>query len=128
MIRRTPRSTRTDTLFPYTTLVRSSARRPPGKQNRSRPHPGSTRGGTPVQPARLLDIASALRQKGCAPGPRNRADRKSVVEGKSVYGRVDIGGRRLIKKKHTNTNIAWRSTRDIITVQHVANNSHHIDT
>src|SRR3546814_14006064 len=63
MIRRTPRSTRTDTLFPYTTLVRSSARRPPGKQNRSRPHPGSTRGGTPVQPARLLDIASALRQK-----------------------------------------------------------------
>src|SRR3546814_4207712 len=50
-----------------------SARRLPGKQNRSRPHPGSTRGGTPVQPARLLDIASALRQKGCAPGPRNRA-------------------------------------------------------
>src|SRR3546814_15238890 len=27
MIRRTPRSTRTDTLFPYTTLFRSAARR-----------------------------------------------------------------------------------------------------
>src|SRR3546814_15083886 len=29
MIRRPPRSTRTDTLFPYTTLFRSPARRPP---------------------------------------------------------------------------------------------------
>src|SRR3546814_17278950 len=29
MIRRPPRSTRTDTLFPYTTLFRSSARRRP---------------------------------------------------------------------------------------------------
>src|SRR3546814_11827481 len=27
-------------------------------------------------------------------------DRKSVVEGKSVYGRVDLGGRRNIKKKN----------------------------
>src|SRR3546814_14948429 len=30
-------------------------------------------------------------------------DRKSVVEGKGVSGRVDIGGRRLIKKKKTDT-------------------------
>src|SRR3546814_1131405 len=29
MIRRPPRSTRTDTLFPYTTLFRSAPRRPP---------------------------------------------------------------------------------------------------
>src|SRR3546814_18920845 len=28
-------------------------------------------------------------------------DRKSDVEGKSVYGRVDLGGRRSIKKKRT---------------------------
>src|SRR3546814_11788430 len=28
-----------------------------------------------------------------------RGDRKSVVEGKSVSGRVDLGGRRIIKKK-----------------------------
>src|SRR3546814_12122175 len=28
-----------------------------------------------------------------------RSDRKSVVEGKSVSGRVDLGGRRIIKKK-----------------------------
>src|SRR3546814_16643947 len=30
MIRRPPRSTRTDTLFPYTTLFRSARRRPSG--------------------------------------------------------------------------------------------------
>src|SRR3546814_11112025 len=28
-----------------------------------------------------------------------KADRKSVVKGKSVSGRVDIGGRRILKKK-----------------------------
>src|SRR3546814_13708924 len=35
-------------------------------------------------------------------GPRRRArseDRKSVVEGKSVSVRVDLGGRRIIQKK-----------------------------
>src|SRR3546814_16398491 len=31
--------------------------------------------------------------------PRIAADRKSVVEGKSVSVRVDLGGRRIIKKK-----------------------------
>src|SRR3546814_17317430 len=30
-------------------------------------------------------------------------DRKSVVEGKGVSVRVELGGRRTIKKKHTNT-------------------------
>src|SRR3546814_3108438 len=54
MIRLPPRSTRTDTLFPYTTLFRSWPR----------PHPVSTPGGTPVRPARLPDIASGLLQKG----------------------------------------------------------------
>src|SRR3546814_1175814 len=33
MIRRPPRSTRTDTLFPYTTLFRSAARRPRPARN-----------------------------------------------------------------------------------------------
>src|SRR3546814_3687692 len=49
MIRRPPRSTRTDTLFPYTTLFRSSKRRD-GKQkifNQLR-HGPSTRRTTPV--------------------------------------------------------------------------------
>src|SRR3546814_12324832 len=33
--------------------------------------------------------------------PGDQADRKSVVEGKSVSVRVDLGGRRIIKKKKT---------------------------
>src|SRR3546814_9130891 len=36
MIRRTPRSTRTDTLFPYTTLFRSDDPRPARQQGRKR--------------------------------------------------------------------------------------------
>src|SRR3546814_2471020 len=36
MIRRPPRSTRTDTLFPYTTLFRSVARRRAGRRGRMR--------------------------------------------------------------------------------------------
>src|SRR3546814_19611513 len=31
----------------------------------------------------------------------SKSDRKSVVQGKSVSGRVDLGGRRIIKKKKT---------------------------
>src|SRR3546814_20017094 len=34
MIRRPPRSTRTDTLFPYTTLFRSCIKLPPGEKDR----------------------------------------------------------------------------------------------
>src|SRR3546814_11346474 len=38
---------------------------------------------------------------GCANvGQRGEADRKSVVEGKRVSVRVDLGGRRIIKKKN----------------------------
>src|SRR3546814_19980912 len=33
-----------------------------------------------------------------------KKDRKSVVEGKSVAGRVDLGGRRIIKKKKKKEN------------------------
>src|SRR3546814_3621430 len=40
MIRRPPRSTRTDTLFPYTTLFRSASNRP--IRNRHHPRPGRT--------------------------------------------------------------------------------------
>src|SRR3546814_1313693 len=39
MVRRPPRSTRTDTLFPYTTLFRSSATRRAGKCRFERPSP-----------------------------------------------------------------------------------------
>src|SRR3546814_11602744 len=40
---------------------------------------------------------------------RARADRKSVVEGKSVSVRVDLGGRRIIKKKQTKKQIDKRN-------------------
>src|SRR3546814_15105399 len=37
-------------------------------------------------------------------GDVDQIDRKSVVKGKSVSVRVDLGGRRIIKKKKHNTN------------------------
>src|SRR3546814_14893339 len=116
MIRRPPRSTRTDTLFPYTTLFRSL---------------GVTRGGfyhnckdrdeffeqiirhweetcrflpdapPPAKPAEAIEwfdlaIDRLIESDGYE-------DRKSVVSGKSVSVRVDLGGRRIIKqKKSTN--------------------------
>src|SRR3546814_12774078 len=63
MIRRPPRSTRTDTLFPYTTLFRSQALRPASARSRNCRQAGSLcrRGG-----------------RGGPPPPRYRADRKST--------------------------------------------------
>src|SRR3546814_16728985 len=45
-------------------------------------------------PGRDTTVSSPRRSQGVT-----RADRKSVVEGKGVSVRVDIGGRRIIKKK-----------------------------
>src|SRR3546814_18203187 len=42
---------------------------------------------------------------------RGCADRKSVVSGKSVSVRVDLGGRRIIKKKKTNDYICRTETK-----------------
>src|SRR3546814_20841379 len=39
-------------------------------------------------------------------------DRKSVVEGKSVSVRVDLGGRRIIKKKTTRANTVYENYKD----------------
>src|SRR3546814_10930142 len=39
-----------------------------------------------------------------------KRDRKSVVKGKSVSVRVDLGGRRIIKKKKKKTNKTYRNT------------------
>src|SRR3546814_14727567 len=51
----------------------------------------------------LLAVA-ALRLRRVSELPPTRADRKGDVEGKSVSGRVDIGGRRVNKKKNNTTN------------------------
>src|SRR3546814_3368833 len=67
MIRRPPRSTRTDTLFPYTTLVRSR-----GVQRRRAPHAPRRRG--PGAPAVLLrgGRRDGLREVRRGPGRRGR--------------------------------------------------------
>src|SRR3546814_13640310 len=121
MIRRPPRSTRTDTLFPYTTLFRSadrlstvfniSAREPDGRQpdaaarrpdcrkdcvadQRPREADRASHCGGRAGAGRTLErdpVGGALRHK-----PR---DRKSGVEGKGVSVRVALGGRREIKNK-----------------------------
>src|SRR3546814_12018129 len=47
-----------------------------------------------------VDEGIALLEEARAqPAGGDERDRKSVVSGKSVYGRVDLGGRRIIKKK-----------------------------
>src|SRR3546814_10554774 len=53
MIRRPPRSTRTDTLFPYTTLFRSWFFLPPHTRPRHRPSTG------PIPAARLMKAITA---------------------------------------------------------------------
>src|SRR3546814_14894763 len=81
MIRRPPRSTRTDTLFPHTTLFRSSRQR------------ADDAGG-----ARRRHLAHVLYPR------RADTDRRSVALGKSVSVRVALGGRRIHKKtNHTPT-------------------------
>src|SRR3546814_14455864 len=72
MIRRPPRSTRTDTLFPYTTLFRSRAG-PPDHLNQSAPCPT----GLSRPPPCLPNYQSGVHWH-CGPKAK-AADRKSVV-------------------------------------------------
>src|SRR3546814_17187975 len=109
MIRRPPRSTRTDTLFPYTTLFRSAfddGERLPASDGlaevaRERDDTPADRGGPDLH---TLGVAFDR----CGEGQRtptaadhadqrDTGDRESGVSGKSGSGRVDIGGRRFIK-------------------------------
>src|SRR3546814_13442445 len=118
MIRRPPRTTRTATLFPYTTLFRSLRRAIAHAANR---------GGIPIvearrdadialvgrmavadveaDPANMVEMRLCPRMGRVLPRPvvhhqiARNVDRKSVVSGKSVSVRVDLGGRRIIKKK-----------------------------
>src|SRR3546814_17159547 len=65
------------------------------------PGPAPARGLPRDAPARPPHPTGAADGGGApaAPGDGGRADRKSVVEGKSGSVRVDLGGRRIIKKK-----------------------------
>src|SRR3546814_21187211 len=125
MLRPTPRSKRTDTLFPYPPLFRSPAHRPAqryrdaadggdargdgaGGTRRRRLWRGSDRqgagsqGGGPARQGgravRLVRHPEQPARRAVALGAR-RGDRKSVVEGKSVAGLVDLVGRRINNKQ-----------------------------
>src|SRR3546814_16785056 len=126
MIRRPPRSTRTDTLFPYTTLFRSITQgdvrlprqrdgavgRPRRPGDDRRPLGGRGDGPQRAAPAALFaDRRQSARRRigkrhgaaaGSEPPQEGSPDRKSVVSGKSVTLRVDLGVRRIIKKKKLN--------------------------
>src|SRR3546814_15620976 len=127
MIRRPPRSTRTDTLFPYTTLFRSPCAEFAGVQAVglrdlvSRQARGDLllkqgyRGAalTRTEPREHIGIGEIRTQSLAADeqtrqravgrsvtSPRRPQDRTSVVSGKRVSVRVTLGGRRIIKKKN----------------------------
>src|SRR3546814_18322910 len=68
MIRRPPRSTRTDTLFPYTTLFRSIGRRAGGA---SGDEEDDERGKTDAPPSKFKEQAAG--QQGCHPQCRCEA-------------------------------------------------------
>src|SRR3546814_17112274 len=112
MIRRPPRSTRTDTLFPYTTLFRSGGSgREVSDTSRCQTVPAAeyrlqrAAGGDRERHREGLSVDPHLRSARRVRG-RRRRDRKSVVSGKRVSVRVDLGGRRIIKKKKANNRIA----------------------
>src|SRR3546814_19469789 len=115
MIRRPPRSTRTDTLFPYTTLFRSlrhPARRglqaPPGRPGQRPRHllPPPRGAERPEGRRRLPAAAAAGRQArrrndlqlATQPGGGDD-DRKLAVSGKIVSVRSNPGDLHIIKKK-----------------------------
>src|SRR3546814_17426802 len=116
MIRLPPRSKRTDTLCPYTTLFRSC----PAQHDeivfeivanlqrrlvfQQRPQLGEHEMAGKLL-RRFGKQPVAAMADGDVTGPagrgRERQDRKSGVEGQRVSGRVDLGGRRNISKTET---------------------------
>src|SRR3546814_16762097 len=133
MIRRPPRSTRTDTLFPYTTLFRSLGE--PGlsigfeiqlviwlwltvlfgtfaealAEGRGRAQAASLRATKAELRAKLmLGVGDTYELVAASQLEKGEivlveTDRKSGVSGKSVSVRVDHGGRQIIKTKQTTT-------------------------
>src|SRR3546814_11047717 len=123
MIRRPPRSTRTDTLFPYTTLFRSRVGRAAHQTDAARTKAVVVASSSGFQHAGGdPDAAGQARFRSCLSGGRygqhgkqfprpvhgrlpnaltrpSIGGRKSVEEGKSVSVRVELGGRRTVKKR-----------------------------
>src|SRR3546814_13926368 len=96
MIRRPPRSTRTDTLFPYTTLFRSDGK-PKCRRQQSRQHNDDIDNFANDDLIPIIrDAYKVLAFLGCmrCNDPIGRASCRE----KRVSVRVDIGGRRIMKK------------------------------
>src|SRR3546814_15730073 len=115
MIRRPPRSTRTDTLFPYTTLFRSveeidrtaAAGKPVMVYFSDRPISPSvinleqfTKLSSFKAPTMQTALVGSFSSLGDLKAQLIRdLDRQSAVWGKRVSVRVDLGGRRIINKQ-----------------------------
>src|SRR3546814_20620460 len=123
MIRRPPRSTRTDTLFPYTTLFRSLHARQradragdAGAGDRdaetlsryredafrgpiASAFPHRSRGGARAPAVAAAPAAGRKCDQICGDAAGRGRRSEESVSGKSVSVRVDLGGRRIIKKK-----------------------------
>src|SRR3546814_7923961 len=120
MIRRPPRSTRTDTLFPYTTLFRS---RPPA------PH-GPLHGCALRKAASRPPSIAARRARGpCsrAPPARRRAGRRSEEHTSELQSlmRISYAVFCLKKKTQYNDEFSHRNTSiSVTTIQHIHKKPH----
>src|SRR3546814_14367483 len=106
MIRRPPRSTRTNTLFPYTTLFRSPLDAPPDDTHALQ-RVEAVSGALMLLPRALFDRIGGFDEGYrlhvedldlCRRARAAGADRTSAVQGTSVSVRVDLGGRRSLTK------------------------------
>src|SRR3546814_11020498 len=95
MIRRPPRSTRTDTLFPYTTIFRSEEILPAAHQRRRarrRAALGGRRAAQPQRPDRVR--AARIAAQGRPPAeerrPRNRKEGKQTMSKRWQYKVVEL--------------------------------------
>src|SRR3546814_15357488 len=133
MIRRPPRSTRTDTLFPYTTLFRSLGdsklrqvvgyvleaelllRRSWDNQRMvalAEPLIGDADDHDVLHLRQITDDVLDLDDRDVIAAADHDIDRKSVVQGKRVSVRVDCGGRCSNKKKQNKQQLRVTRSRD----------------
>src|SRR3546814_11119439 len=117
MLRRPPRSTRTDTLFPYTTLFRSPPHRALGSGGRD---DGALRPGQrPAHPAAVVDLRAvvpdrvdptpAVARRGCARGADHAFRRRRRADpGRPAPAPAAFGPPALTRHSRTNGRASWR--------------------
>src|SRR3546814_8063171 len=84
MIRRPPRSTRTDTLFPYTTLFRSPPKLPANSPAKAACRPSSHR--ADLHPTRKVRGRLVLGRRSCR---ENNIERRTDLEGLPCFSRSE---------------------------------------